>query len=536
MFRSLEIKKFRQFQNKKLLLGKYITVLAGRNATGKSTVLGLLANSSEIKKTVGETYSHKRFRAEFSEIIKGSKRFDETGTGLFQIAVEENDGKLINCDFRTTWQKYDKEDNQAERFRLIPKWKKDTVHTTEAKLEYPVIYLGLSRLFPVGESQGVDVKKQAIKFDEGHEEWFVEKYKRILSINEELESVTNYSIAETDKKTGVGVTTGYYDYLTNSSGQDNLGQILLSILSFKRLRDKVGGEWKGGLLLIDELDATLHPVAQNRLFALLTHEAKTLKLQVVFTTHSLSLLRSVTEITVHNSDKPNQNIELYYFTAANRKLEILRNPAYHTVEDDLMIQSSVQSHRTIKVYTEDAEARWFLKCLLGEYGMFVDMLDVRVGCQSLISMYKNDIEYFAQTLVILDGDVKKNTLNTIPITMQEKINNILLLPGGKRPEEVIYEYLLSLDGEHEFWDKAKCYNMTWQYFNDNGPKSNKYKRKKVRERYKAWFNEHEMVFDATRLGEYWMRDHKEEVELFLKSFKNAFNAVAKRTLTPEMEM
>ena len=34
----------------------YITVLAGRNSTGKSTVLALLANSAEIKKNVCETY------------------------------------------------------------------------------------------------------------------------------------------------------------------------------------------------------------------------------------------------------------------------------------------------------------------------------------------------------------------------------------------------------------------------------------------------------------------------------------------------
>ena len=100
MFQSITINDFRQFQDKEIFLGKYVTVLAGRNSTGKSTILGLLANSSEIKKSVGETYTQNRFRAEFSEIIKGSKQFDQTGSGRFKIEVDDEKGTVITCDFR----------------------------------------------------------------------------------------------------------------------------------------------------------------------------------------------------------------------------------------------------------------------------------------------------------------------------------------------------------------------------------------------------------------------------------------------------
>jgi len=166
MFRSIKIRDFRQFQDRELFLGKYATVLAGRNSTGKSTILGLLANCAEIKKSVAGTYTNGRFRAEFSEIIKGSKQFDKTDSGIFQIIVDEPDGTTITCEFRTTWQKYDSDDKTAERFRVIPKWKKPLDQTTtEAKLERPVIYLGLSRLFPVGEAQKVGVKQPKLKFD-----------------------------------------------------------------------------------------------------------------------------------------------------------------------------------------------------------------------------------------------------------------------------------------------------------------------------------------------------------------------------------
>ena len=535
MFRTIKISDFRQFKDKEVYLGKYVTVLAGRNSTGKSTILGLLGNSSEIKKTVGETYTQNRFRAEFSEIIKGSKQFDVTGSGRFQIIIDDENGMETTCDFRTAWQKYDKDDESADRFRLIPKWTKPDGSTTEAKLERPVLYLGLSRLFPIGESQKIGIKKPKIKFDnELHEKWFIDNYTSILSINDDVQTITNYSIGETDKKSGIGVTTDKYDYLTNSSGQDNLGQILFSILSFKRVSEKMGSDWKGGLLLIDEIDATLHPIAQNRLFDLLTKEAKACKFQVVFTTHSLSLLRYIAEKTEHNGDDCNQNIELYYFTTANKTLDIRRNPAFHTMENDLMIQSIITNNHKVKVYSEDSETRWFLRNLIGNYISYVDILDVKVGCQSLMTMYRSDAEYFTRTLIVLDGDVEEKTLNTVPKPIRDKYRNILLLPGGKRPEQVIYEYILGLESDHEFWKRAGQYDMTWQYFKENGPDSTKYKREKEddkdRDRYKAWFVDHEQFFDLAKLGEYWIKDHKGDAEMFLSNFKMAYNAVAKRTL------
>lgn len=142
-------------------------------------------------------------------------------------------------------------------------------------------------------------------------------------MQEDLTQVTNYSIGETDKKSGIGVNTEQYDYLTNSSGQDNLGQILLAILSFKKLREDQGEQWHGGMLLIDEIDATLHPAAQSKLITLFLQEARDNGFQIVVTTHSLSFLRDICTKTAYNNhdDAVNNNVELYYLTNANRRLE-----------------------------------------------------------------------------------------------------------------------------------------------------------------------------------------------------------------------
>lgn len=339
--------------------------------------------------------------------------------------------------------------------------------------------------------------------------------------------MNNYSIGETDKKKGVGIETDKYDYLTNSSGQDNLGQILMSILSFKRLK-KTRQEWTGGLLLIDEIDATLHPAAQKRLIDLLVKEAKINDIQVVVTTHSSDLLRHICTKTAHNNINKNNDVELYYFTNANRRLEMKRNPDYSTIENDLLVESMLQNSNKVKIYSEDAENRWFIQKLVPEYLSYVDILDVKIGCDQLLSLYTGDISYFGNVLIVLDGDVKDKDLEAIPEQLRARLKNIIKLPGTVRPEEVIYKYILTLEPEHPYWENAGKVDMNWTYFKENGPDSSRYNQEKEREKYKKWFVDHQAIFDSTKLFEFWANDNKGVVQEFKKNFVDSYNAVASR--------
>lgn len=480
MYKKIKINDFRLFHNQTILLGKYLTVLSGRNSTGKSTILGMIANSGELKKKDGITYSSRQFRAEFSELFKGSHKYDRTGADKFTITLSDENGNETDYrSFRTAWQtknSHRKKPQEPEggadqpksetkipsrekkedegRFRVIPFKKLEDGKKTEAKFNYPVLYLGLSRLFPIGESQDGSISTKGIVFkSDEHKEWFVNKYTTILSMQSELKEITNYSIAETDKKSGIGVSTDQYDYLTNSSGQDNLGQILLALLSFKKLKEEKGNQWNGGILLIDEIDATLHPAAQNKLIKLFLQEARENGIQIVVTTHSLSFLRNICDRTTYNShdESVNNNIELYYLTNANRHLEIKRNTPFTEIESDLMVNSIVQSSNKIKLYSEDAEARWFLSKIVSDYLPYVDVLDITIGCTELINLYKADLQYFGNALLVFDGDVTEAQLNKVPEQTRRNLGNVLMLPGGKRPEQVIYDYLLSLGPDHDFW-------------------------------------------------------------------------------------
>ena len=565
MYKKIKINDFRLFHNQTILLGKYLTVLSGRNSTGKSTILGMIANSGELKKKDGITYSSRQFRAEFSELFKGSHKYDSIGADKFTITLSDENGNETDYrSFRTAWQTKDshrkkpqepesgadqpksetkipsREKKEDEgRFRVIPFKKLDDGKKTEAKFNYPVLYLGLSRLFPIGESQDGSISTRGIVFkSDAHKEWFVNKYTSILSMQSELKEITNYSLSETDKKSGIGVSTDQYDYLTNSSGQDNLGQILLALLSFKKLKEEKGNQWNGGILLIDEIDATLHPAAQNKLIKLFLQEARKNGIQIVVTTHSLSFLRNICDRTTYNShdESVNNNIELYYLTNANRHLEIKRNTPFTEIESDLMVNSIVQSSNKIKLYSEDAEARWFLSKIVSDYLPYVDVLDITIGCTELINLYKADLQYFGNALLVFDGDVTEAQLNKVPEQTRRNLGNVLMLPGGKRPEQVIYDYLLSLGPDHDFWTgSARSLGFTWDYFNEHGPLSDDYRQETEREKYKKWFVAHQQYFETAHLMDYWMRDQPDLVADFRDRFKASHNHVAKRMMTFTIE-
>lgn len=238
---ELYIERFRLFQRNEFKLGKYMTAITGFNATGKSTVLGLLGHCGELKPKRLKPLLQGAFKAELSDILKFSEDYDKKITNLGRVTFTDY-ATLGNCQYpsgllyRAFWQKYSK----GKRYRIIPK--RTTEWASSGKINWPTLYLGLGRLYPLGES--LDVKKihPLGKLSEEENEFVINKMKSIFSIREESKDFTIASIAETNKKRGVGFNTDTYDYLSNSAGQDNLGQILMAMLSFKRLKTQLGND------------------------------------------------------------------------------------------------------------------------------------------------------------------------------------------------------------------------------------------------------------------------------------------------------
>lgn len=529
---KLSLGDFRLFNGAEVYIGKMVTAIAGNNGTGKSTVLGILANSSQLKGK--KTLLGKPYRGEFSELFSADKDHDPTGQKIHMWYKEK--GVELEADFRTGWQKKkgrEGGDDAEERFRVIPKRRRLDGTPTESKIESPVIYLGLSRLYPVGETVDTVTAKSRRWGDAADEEWFNENYSKILSIHEPIKSLSSLSISGISSKSGTGVETDTYGPTANSSGQDNLGQILLAVLSLKKLRDEMGGDWDGGLLLIDEVDASLHPAAQQRLLRLLLDESRACGFQVVFTTHSTVILRELSEKNQHNPVSSPGGVEVAYLSCANGSLTSMRNPSWGTLENGLYVTNSALSRRPVSVFSEDAEARWLMRGILGAVRPDVigniEFLEISLGCDEIKKLYAGDFSYFREKVVVFDGDVSDASIEEkIPPTLRQTGGNIVRLPGGKRPENVVWDYLQERPvGGSELWAELDGVGINWTSIVENPPED-MYQGCDERVAYKNWLNVHLDFFNRAHVLKHWVNDNRSEVDAFVMDFMKAYNAVAER--------
>ena len=536
MFTRLYLEDFRIFKDQTIHIGNTITAIAGHNATGKSTILGILGNTCELKSKFGTTITDKQFKTEFSELFKGSKAFDKRSgdIGTLFYLPQDNDNE-IPITLRVTWQKWDKDSVDSNRFRILPKWVDHSISekVTAKKLSVPSFYLGLSRLYPLGEdtSEVIEERKFKKKLTNDDIQWLIKNYKYILSIDDSISSISNYEIF---KKRSGGVNTSHYDFLSNSSGQDNLMQIMYLLLSFIKLKteyDNIGEPWPGGILLIDELDATLHPAAQIRLIDLIYKVCKQFNFQAVFTTHSLQILEYLSSLQIRNSD-----INIEYFTTANGKLEIHHNPPFEAMENDMMISTYylTSNNRKINIYSEDAEARYFIRHMLADYKDHFRLLDIKLGGESLMNLLYNDPDYFKNVLFILDGD--KDLAKTKYAELPAKHCNVIFLPGNEGPEALLYNYLINLPPTHEILQENFDKGISIRMFKEMNPlTSPKYASyEKNREKYKHWVIDNQAMFDDLNIMRYWCEDNQTDLDTFKKTFVNRFNILASRTKIPKI--
>lgn len=274
ILKNISIKKFRGFNGVELNLGKNITVIAGQNGTQKTTVLGMITQpfsitdkENPIKKEV--PLSGGNYRSSFSEKFKLSEEFDKPHTHEWTLILCDPDEQ----DYTVESIVRDKENN-AIRF-----WKKGDRSKGSGYLQFPTIYLSLSRLFPIGEDNALN-SSDDVELTPEEFEFYKKWHDKILIIPND--SMKRVDYLKSKQKNTLGVNTDCYDWKMNSAGQDNIGKILLAILSFKRLQEKYKDIYKGGILAIDELDSTLYPASQLKLLEALRKFSSSYNIQIVF--------------------------------------------------------------------------------------------------------------------------------------------------------------------------------------------------------------------------------------------------------------
>jgi AAA15 family ATPase/GTPase len=511
----IEIEKFRGFKNVSFGLGTQLTIIAGKNGTQKTTILGMLSQPFTISgddnpMTKEKPLSGGSYKSSFDEKFKLSTAFDTAKSHEWTLYLHDNTEPFTIESILRNKTKPD-----------IRFWRKGKRDKGSGYIQLPVIFLSLTRLLPIGEDSKLKESGKIVlsqKETELYQEWF----NKILISHDNIKN-THY--LESPKKNTLGVNTDVYDWKQNSSGQDNIGKILLAILSFKRLKENYPTNYKGGILAIDELDATLYPGSQIKLIELFRGFASRYDIQIIFTTHSLSILEKGCELQEKNKNVPasKNHVKVIFLEKVNNEIIVLDNANLNTIKHRLNVTIGNKDASKIPVYTEDKEAIIFTRALLKGKASNLKFIDCTLGCTNLIELVTKKIPtfIFPNSIVFLDGDIKSK-----PASMQKinKSKNIILLPTEKSPEQIIANFLSNSDENSPFWKKINKDFTRAVCFKDFSIKEITEDRIKA----KAWFNSHlkDWGTNATKVINPWMSENKVEVDEFINQFTAVYNRFA----------
>ncbi|PAE59475.1 hypothetical protein CHH88_14515, partial [Bacillus subtilis] len=480
MITKLEISLFRKYKNQTINFGTRLNLICGLNGTGKSSILAMLGHTMELKLKDGKTVTNKQFRTEFGEIFKLSDKYDftdETDKKYRYKVYAKINGKEDSRSFTLNKQTQKKKLSSGEykhfsRIRPIPRGKGIDGKNTSAKIKFPVLYLGLSRLYPIGEiPEEVEIKNRSIDLNQEELKWITDHKRKILgTIDNEIVDIQTYQAGTKDSKiSGIGINTTLYDFTANSVGQDNILQILISLLSFKRLKDNYP-DYKGGVFLIDELEASLFPHAQESLLKLLDELSKELDLQIIFTSHSSIIIDYMWKRYSNNSrnfNNPNNLYNIIFLDYKDSQVIVNNNFDISYINAKLNFKlnhSNDFQDSNIVIYTEDDTAKWFLEQFIVSFSKLykVDskfqrlknkIRPLNLSNNQLMNLVEGD-EYFRnKVIIVVDGDTD------IPQDKQG-YNNILTLPGQNYPEKVLIDFLKS-DESDTYFSNDNCYERNF---------------------------------------------------------------------------
>lgn len=541
MINKVNIKKYRKLENIELVFRKDINLLSGANGTCKTSILHLISNSFQsVTKTNSKVVEKKCLdiiksinaclNPKIESLTKGDKVYNDPAPGY--------KGNLYDVTYIGGKQLQFRRHNSkcANRYAvkpMYPKGKKDSLPAC------PVIYLGLNRLVPFGEYQNdKDIVSVAKKLPKEYQEKIAIYYKQFTGVDITYGSAQKVG----DLKTRVDFVTDKQgiDSNTISAGEDNLFIILTALVSLQYYFNSINSDGSvESILLVDELDATLHPAYQLRLLELFRKCSDEFKIQFIFTSHSMTLIENALE----NKDN------VLYLQDNIDNVILMEDVDIYKIKMSLnqILKKDMYFQKKIPVFTEDEEARCFLESLFDCWhdinpddkfdrvrNLFY-LADIKISCEALRNIF-NDSQILRATMrsiCILDGDQCANLTN-----------HIITLPGGNNPEEIAFDIADSLFQNRimDFWQhpdiKAFGYEITVyrdqikpeidniyetiEKMKEEGKSTHGEKRvliKKVFNNYKEFF---ECVY------KYWIRDpnNRNDVAYFFRQLKILFKKVA----------
>lgn len=539
MIKKISISEYRKIKDLDFDFINGINILSGTNGTCKTSLLHIVSNSFQavtktcswlqdsncldiIKKVNGIT------NPKIESLTKGDKQHNDPTNGhkgtIFEIEYFNRDP--------LSFRKHDSKINN--RYAIKPYYQKGT----HDSLPYcPVIYLGLARLFPFGEfpDDAVEGIKKSLPMI--YQQEIAELYNSFTHMT--ISSSAPQKMGDIKVRSDFLSNVTGVDSNTISAGEDNLFILLTALVSLKYYYQCIQSNNEiESILLIDELDATLHPSFQFKLLELFRKYSRDYKIQVIFTTHSLSLL----EFALKKKDN------IIYLIDNITGVHKMLSPDIYKIRMFLHDETKddIYTSNVIPVFTEDNEARVFLKILLDYYEnnivefasvrRFFHLVDANIGATNLVNIFSDTylLKSTMQSMCILDGDQKQK---------KDYEKYIIVLPGVGSPEKLIMDYSIQLyDNDDPFWTNDTIISLNYgkvNYLNSRKPDIDGISQKLQelrnasesthgveREMRKKVFIKHERFFEL--LFKHWVNnpEHKEEIMKFYDDLHIMFRKVS----------
>lgn len=538
MIRKLRIKQYRKLKNIDISFENKVNIISGTNGTCKSSLLYLVSNAfQEVKRTaewlndttvIGKINSvNPGMNLKIERLTRGDEKYNDPAKG--------ETGSLFVCEYddgmELEFRRHNSRVKEKNRFALKPKYKKGASETLP---QCPVVYLGLARLYSFGEYHQ-EVSKINKKLPKQYSDIIRDIYKSFTGITignielQDMKEIKRRAKFETDHE---GI-----DSNTISAGEDNLLIIITALVSLRYYYESIISKRDyESILLVDEVDATLHPEYQYQLLDLINDYADKYHIKCIFTTHSLSMIEYALE----------KNNNVIYLIDNISDIRVMDDADIYKIKMYLhnKTRDDIYMNRCIPVFSEDYEARVFIECLFEYYNRnynsfhqiqsLFHFVNASISGDALIEIFKDDkiIKSTMRSICIIDGDKPSgHNLNNYTIT----------LPGGLSPEKLVFQYAEQLfNNDDDFWTSRIITELGYgkrQYLRSIKPdvdaihETIRQKQEQgdsvhgiERSLNKKVFRSHERFF--VLIMKKWINEHLEEVKNFYKNLHILFCKVA----------
>lgn len=372
----LEIKNIRGWAEQRIGFAFPIVAIVGENGSGKSTILQ--AAACAYRNEEGETF----FPTEF---------FPETAwDNLLDVAI------------RGGYKQGDQRISHTIR-KPTSRWLAQPQRPLRS-----VRYLDLSRLQPIGTRVGYariaknrHVENASVNFGD-------DQVSRMSQIMGRRYNDIRMATTDIDASREIAVLTkdgAPYSGFHQGSGETTIAELLKR--DFPRY----------GLVIIDEIESSLHPRAQRRLVRDLAAVAREKECQIILSTHSPYILEEL---------------------PLGARSYIIETDGTKTIANGVSPQFAMtkmddEPHPECDIYVEDVRSKNWLSEILSKHAreLFIRCSIVPYGAANLgvaLGQMANEGRFPRPTIVFLDGD-------------QDDAVGCKLLPGGDAPERVVFERL-----------------------------------------------------------------------------------------------